>query len=67
MWSSMTYDRESEMKCHQRLTGNTGVDVYFVHPHAMERGISESPATSPTGIYPCPRFPRSSHRTRSTT
>ena len=40
---SMTFDQGSEMRHHQRLTANTGVDVYFAHPHApWERGISEN-------------------------
>jgi IS30 family transposase len=40
---SMTYDQGSEMRPHRRLTENTGVDVYFAHPHApWERGISEN-------------------------
>jgi IS30 family transposase len=40
---SLTYDQGSEMRHHQRLTENTGVDVYFAHPHApWERGISEN-------------------------
>ena len=40
---SMTFDQGSEMRHHQQLTANTGVDVYFAHPHApWERGISEN-------------------------
>ena len=40
---SMTYDQGSEMRHHKTLTANTGVDVYFAHPHApWERGISEN-------------------------
>ncbi len=40
---SMTYDQGSEMRHHKTLTENTGVDVYFAHPHApWERGISEN-------------------------
>ena|ERR1019366_7701979 len=40
---SMTYDQGSEMRHHKLLTANTGVDVYFAHPHApWERGISEN-------------------------
>ena len=43
MRRSMTYDQGSEMRHHKTLTGNTGVDVYFAHPHApWERGISEN-------------------------
>jgi IS30 family transposase len=40
---SMTFDQGSEMRHHKTLTQNTGVDVYFAHPHApWERGISEN-------------------------
>lgn len=40
---SMTYDQGPEMRYHQQLTKNTGVDVYFAHVHApWERGISEN-------------------------
>src|SRR5664280_519615 len=40
---SMTFDQESEMRHHKPLTANTGVDVYFAHPHApWERGINEN-------------------------
>ena len=40
---SMTYDQGSEMRYHKTLTANTGVDVYFAHPHApWERGINEN-------------------------
>jgi transposase, IS30 family len=40
---SMTFDQGSEMRHHKILTRNTGVDVYFAHPHApWERGISEN-------------------------
>jgi IS30 family transposase len=40
---SMTFDQGSEMRHHKTLTKNTGVDVYFAHPHApWERGISEN-------------------------
>jgi IS30 family transposase len=43
MRRSMTYDQGSEMRHHKTLTQNTGVDVYFAHPHApWERGISEN-------------------------
>jgi IS30 family transposase len=39
----MTYDQGSEMRHHKTLTENTGVDVYFAHPHApWERGICEN-------------------------
>ncbi len=40
---SKTFDQGSEMRHHKMLTANTGVDVYFAHPHApWERGISEN-------------------------
>jgi IS30 family transposase len=40
---SMTFDQGSEMRHHKKLTENTGVTVYFAHPHApWERGISEN-------------------------
>jgi IS30 family transposase len=40
---SMTFDQGSEMSKHKTLTKNTGVTVYFAHPHApWERGISEN-------------------------
>ena len=40
---SMTYDQGSEMRYHRILTRETGVAVYFAHPHApWERGISEN-------------------------
>jgi IS30 family transposase len=40
---SMTYDQGSEMRQHRILTANTGVEVYFAHPHApWERGICEN-------------------------
>jgi IS30 family transposase len=43
MRRSMTYDQGSEMRHHKTLTANTGVDVYFAHPHApWERGINEN-------------------------
>ncbi len=43
MRRSMTFDQGSEMSQHQTLTKNTGVTVYFAHPHApWERGISEN-------------------------
>jgi IS30 family transposase len=43
MRRSMTYDQGSEMRHHKVLTANTGVDVYFAHPHApWERGINEN-------------------------
>jgi IS30 family transposase len=43
MRRSMTYDQGSEMRHHKTLTANTGVDVYFAHPHApWERSINEN-------------------------
>jgi IS30 family transposase len=40
---SMTVDQGSEMSKHKTLTQNTGVTVYFAHPHApWERGICEN-------------------------
>lgn len=43
MRRSMTFDQGSEMRHHKTLTQQTGVDVYFAHPHApWERGISEN-------------------------
>ena len=43
MRRSITYDQGKEMSDHQTLTKNTGVDVYFAHPHApWERGICEN-------------------------
>jgi IS30 family transposase len=40
---SLTFDQGSEMRHHKTLTQNTGVTVYFAHPHApWERGISEN-------------------------
>jgi transposase, IS30 family len=43
MRRSMTFDQGSEMSKHKTLTENTGVTVYFAHPHApWERGICEN-------------------------
>jgi transposase, IS30 family len=43
MRRSMTFDQGSEMRQHKTLTKNTGVTVYFAHPHApWERGICEN-------------------------
>ncbi len=43
MRRSMTFDQGSEMSQHKTLTKNTGVTVYFAHPHApWERGICEN-------------------------
>jgi IS30 family transposase len=39
----MTYDQRSEIRRHKTLRKNTGVTVYFAHPHAAwERGICEN-------------------------
>ena len=43
MCRSLTYDQGTEMAHHKTLTANTGVEVYFAHPHApWERGICEN-------------------------
>lgn len=43
MRRSMTYDQGTEMRHHRRITEQTGVQVYFAHPHApWERGICEN-------------------------
>jgi len=43
MRRSLTYDQGSEMRHHQRLTEDTGVEVFFAHPRSpWERGIAEN-------------------------
>jgi transposase, IS30 family len=43
MRRSLTYDQGKEMSSHKTLTDNTGVKVFFAHPHApWERGICEN-------------------------
>ncbi|MGY4397309.1 IS30 family transposase [Sphingomonas sp. UYAg733] len=40
---TMTYDRGSEMTCHQALTENTSVKIYFADPHSpWQRGSNEN-------------------------
>ncbi len=43
MRRSMTYDQGTEMAQHKLLTQESGVDVFFAHPHSpWERGICEN-------------------------
>jgi len=40
---TMTYDRGSEMTCHQALSHATGVKIYFADPHSpWQRGSNEN-------------------------
>ena len=49
---SMTFDQGSEMSKHKTLTKNTGVTVYFAHPHAPWKEASAKTSTASPPIPP---------------